>query len=232
MSIWSQLAELITEYASDAFTSVVETVRTVFEGDPETRRQVGFSVAMIALSAKMAKADGVVTEDEVRAFQQIFEVPREEFNNVSRLYNLAKQDVSGFHSYAGKVKKLFPEEKQILEDVMDGLFHIAKADGLYHENELAFMDDVAGIFDIESRQYERIKLRHMEPEDGNPYLLLEAQSEWNDDQLKSHYRKLVSENHPDRMIARGVPAEFVAISNERLAQINKAWGRIKLERGI
>ncbi|MEM7215351.1 MAG: molecular chaperone DjiA [Pseudomonadota bacterium] len=232
MSIWTQLGEFLSEIANDAFAGVVEAVRTVFEGDPETRRQVGFSVAMIALSAKMAKADGVVTSEEVRAFQQIFDIPDKEFNNVSRLYNLAKQDVAGFQSYARKVKNLFPEEKDILEDVMDGLFHIAKADGLYHESEIAFMDHIAEIFGIEGREYERIRLRHMEPEDGNPYVLLEADPQWDDDRMKKHYRKLVSENHPDRMIARGVPPEFIAISNDRVAQINKAWDRVKLERGL
>ncbi|MEM7069262.1 MAG: DnaJ family molecular chaperone [Pseudomonadota bacterium] len=232
MSIWSQISEFLTDVANDAFSGVVEAVRTVFEGDPETRRQVGFSVAMIALSAKMAKADGVVTQDEVKAFQQIFDIPQKEFNNVSKLYNLAKQDVAGFHSYASKIKRLFSREPEILEDVMDGLFHIAKADGLYHENEMSFMDDIADIFEITGRDYERIRLRHMEPEDGNPYVLLEADPQWGDVALKKHYHKLIAENHPDKMIARGVPEEFLAIANERVAKINKAWDRIKLERRL
>lgn len=230
MSIWSRITDLISEMANDAFSAVIETVRTVFEGDPETRRQVAFSVAMIALSAKMAKADGVVTRDEVRAFQEIFEIPEREFDNVSRLYNLAKQDVAGFHNYARKVRGLFPNDSSILTDVMDGLFHIAKADGLFHENEMAFMDDVADIFEIDGRHYAKIRARHMESEDGDPYVLLEADRSWDLDKLRSHYRSLVAENHPDRMIARGVPEEFVAIANDRMARINKAWERIQLER--
>ena len=115
---------------------------------------------------------------------------------------------------------------------MNGLFHIAKADGVIHERELVFMDDIAGIFGINERHYERIRLQHMEPEGGDPYLLLEADRAWDDTTLKSHYRKLVVENHPDRSIARGVPPEFVAIANERLATINRAWESIKRERGI
>ena len=232
MSIWTQIGEFLSELAVDAFSSVVEAVRTVFEGDPETRRQVGFSVAMIALSAKMAKADGVVTEDEILAFRQIFDIPEDEFNHVSKLYNLAKQDVAGYHAYAKRVVRLFPEDPVILEDVMNGLFHIAKADGLVHENEMLFMDDIADIFGIQGREYERIRLRHMEPEDGNPYVLLDADQSWDDDRLKSHYRKLIKENHPDRFIARGLPPEFVSIANERLSQINSAWATIKLERGL
>ncbi|MEM7289053.1 MAG: DnaJ family molecular chaperone [Pseudomonadota bacterium] len=232
MSVWSQLGTFLSGVVTDAFTTVVEAVRTVFEGDPETRRQVAFSVAMIALSAKMAKADGIVTDEEITAFRDIFDVPQKEINNVSRLYNLARQDVAGYQAYAERVKSLFPEEKAILQDVIHGLFHIAKADGIFHVRELAFMDDVAEIFGIRGRDYERLRSRHMEPEGGNPYVFLEASDDWSDDELKSHYRKLVAENHPDKLIARGVPPEFVSIATKRLAEINSAWDQVKLERDL
>ncbi len=232
MSVWTELGRFLGALAEDAVSSVVDAVRTFFEGDPETRRQVGFSVAMIALSAKIAKADGIVTRDEVSAFQQIFDIPQDEFRNVSRLYDLAKQDVAGYQAYASKVKRLFPEDPLMLEDVMDGLFHIAKADGLIHENELDFMDEIARIFEIDERHYLRIRLRHMETEGGDPYVELEAEPSWSDDRLKTQYRKMIAANHPDRLIARGVPAEFIAIANERVAAINKAWELIKLERQI
>ncbi len=232
MSIWRQLGEFLSTIASEAVSTVIEAVRTVFEGDPETRRQVGFSVAMIALSAKMAKADGVVTQDEVTAFQEMFDIPEREFSNVSKLYNLARQDVAGYDVYAARVKRLFPDDPLILEDVMNFLFHIAKADGMYHKAEIAFMDHIAEIFEIRGKDYNRIRLRHMEPEDGDPYIMMEADRNWDNDRMKSHYRKLVSENHPDRVIARGVPQEFVAIATDRLAEINKAWDLVKLERGL
>jgi len=232
MSVWGRIGEFVSQTAGNAFSAVVEAVRTRFEGDPETRRQVSFSIAMIALSAKMAKADGVVTPDEIDAFRDIFAIPEAEANNVARLYNLAKRDVSGFVSYASQVRQLFPGDRQILEDVLDGLFHIAKADGVIHDKEMAFLDAVADTFGIDVRSYERIKLRHLHPEEGDPYELLEAEPGWDDDTLKRHYRSLVSRNHPDRMMARGVPEEFVAIANERLAAINGAWENIRKERGL
>lgn len=232
MSVWERFGEFLSEVTTEAFSSVVEAVRTVFAGDPETRRQVGFSVSMIALSAKMAKADGVVTMHEVDAFKEMFEIPDKEANNVARLFNLAKQDVAGYHSYAERVKKLFPEDPAILTNVLDGLFHIAKADGMLHQNEMLFMDDVAAIFQIGERDYEQIKSRHLEPEGGNPYTLMGADPSWSDDQLKQHYRKLVVENHPDKLIASGVPAEFISIANDRLIVINNAWAQIRQERGI
>ncbi len=232
MSIWSRLGEIVGTITVDAFSTVVEAVRTVFAGDPETRRQVSFSIAMIALSAKMAKADGIVTADEVEAFQEIFQIPGKEAENVSRLYNLAKQDVNGFHGYAQQVKKLFPDDRDILEDVLDGLFHIAKADGFVHRNEMAFLEEVAFIFGFGEREVECIKARHLDQGEGDPYLILEADRAWNNESLKRQHRKMVREHHPDKMLARGVPKEFLSIANDQLARINSAWDLIKQERGI
>ena len=232
MAVWSRFGDLFSSATAEAFSSVVERVRTVFAGDAMTRHQVAFSVAMIALSAKMAKADGVVTPDEVNAFREIFDIPEKEGANVARLYNLAKQDVAGFESYARQVVRLFPDDPEILEDVMDGLFHIAKADGIVHDKELGFLDRIADIFGLSKGIYRRIKLRHVMPEEGDPYEQLGAKRDWDNDALKRRYRKLVQENHPDRLIARGVPEEFVAIANDRLAVINRAWELVSAERGL
>ena len=133
MSIWQLLKRVTAHPRASGVAGIVEAVRTVFGGDPDLRRRVAFSVAMIALSAKMAKADGVVTQDEIRAFQQIFEIPASERHNVARLYDLAKQDIAGFEAYAQRMAGLCGSGKAncaMLEDILDGLFHIAKADGL------------------------------------------------------------------------------------------------------
>lgn len=232
MSVWSRLAEFVSSTAADAFSTVIERVRTVFEGDPQTRRQVAFSIAMIALSAKMAKADGVVTQDEVSAFQEIFEVPEKDARHVARLYNLAKSDVAGFVAYARQVRDLFPGDDAIMEDVMDGLFHIAKADGLMHDRETEFLEQVADALGIGDPAWERIRLRHVHPGEGDPYRVLGAERDWDGEKLRAQYRSLVRENHPDRMIARGVPPEFVAIANDRLAEINRAWEAVRKERAL
>ena len=236
MSVWTDIGDFLSSIASDAFSNVVESIRTVFEGDAETRRRVAFSVAIIALSAKMAKADGIVTDDEVEAFQQIFSIPPDELNNVARVYNLAKQDVAGFESYASQVRKLFPgdqpEDDDVLRDVIEALFHIAKADGLMHENEFSFLEEIAVRFGFSAQDFENMQFRHVEGEGCDPYCVLEADPSWPFDKLKSHYRKKAAENHPDRLIARGVPEEFIVIANERLAAINAAWEKVQnLHRG-
>lgn len=230
MSIWSEIGGLLSRATGQALSSLVEQLRTIFEGDAETRKRVGFSIAIIALSAKMAKADGIVTREEVDAFRQIFSVPDAEIDNVSRLFDLAKQDVAGFDAYARQVKALFPDDKEVLRDVLDGLFHIAKADDVLHDKELEFIEHVAVVFGLDEKAFARMLLRHSSAGERDPYQLLDADPAWDFDQLKAHYRKRVRENHPDRLIARGVPAEFVAIANQRLACINAAWEQIERER--
>jgi DnaJ like chaperone protein len=233
-SLWERLVSAVGDAAGSVLGRVVEAIRTLFEGDPETRRQVSFSVAIIALSAKMAKADGIVSEAEVKAFQQIFDFPDEEARNVARLYNLARQDVAGYEAYATKLAGLCSsgavENCPMLENVVDGLFHIAKADGLVHENELFFLGRIGQIFRIDDEHFRRIMARHIYLDGGDPYLVLGVSK--NDDfaAIRKQYRLLVSEHHPDRLIARGVPASLHAAANERMAALNAAYEAIEKER--
>lgn len=224
----------VGEAAGSVLSRVVEAVRTVFEGDPETRRQVAFSVAMIALSAKIAKADGVVRPAEVEAFRQIFEFPESEAANVSRLYNLAKQDVAGIEAYAAQMAGLCRTcdggPCSMLEDVLDGLFHIAKADGLIHENEMAYLARIAAIFGLDEERFERIKARHVHIGGRNPYAVLGVSPLDDFSAIRRKYRSLVSEHHPDLLVARGVPVEFHAVAHERMAALNAAYEAIEKER--
>ena len=195
--------------------------------DAEIRRQAGFAIAMIGLSAKMAKADGIVTRPEVDAFCRIFAIPPGEERNVSRIYNLAKRDIAGFESYARDVARLFGDDSAMLEAILDGLFEIAKADGAVHEHELAYLARVGEIFGFDEVVFARIRARHVVEDGADPYLVLAADPSWDFSRLRRHYRQLVSESHPDRLIARGVPQEFLRIANDRLAAINVAWERIE-----
>jgi len=232
MSIW-QFVKRVTSSAASGVGGLVEAVRTVFGGDPQLRRRVAFSVAMIALSAKMAKADGIVTQDEVRAFHQIFEIPAVERRNVARLYDLAKQDVAGFESYAERMAGLCGSGKAncaMLEDILDGLFHIAKADGLLHEREGRFLHRVAEIFRIEENHYQSILARHANLGEADPWLILGIKRGSPFDEVKRRYWTLVAANHPDKLLARGLPEEFIKIATTRIAAINTAYEMI--ERGL
>lgn len=230
MTILEHISDILAR-ASDGVQSIVRAVRELFRTDPELRRKVAFSVALIALSAKMAKADGVVTDNEVKAFHQFFAVPPEEMRNVTLLYNLAKQDTAGFETYARQMAALCQggeHECAMLEDVLDALYHVAKADGVVHEREQKFLARIAEIFEIDERHFAQIQARHILDGEADPYVLLGLSSGATVDEVKKRYRQLVAENHPDRLIARGVPEEFIIIANGRLAALNNAYERLEL----
>ncbi|MCV9961035.1 DnaJ family molecular chaperone [Pararhizobium sp. BT-229] len=232
MSFWDSILSIVTA-TGNALAGVVEAIRTLFEGDPETRRKVAFSVAMIALSAKMAKADGIVTEAEVSAFRDIFKFPDDQARNVARLYNLARQDVAGFEAYAEKLSSLCVSCEQncpVLEDIIDGLFHIAKSDGALHDKEIAFLTRVAEIFRMGDQRFHEIMARHVHASGADPYKVLGVSPKDDFSIIRKRYRVLVSENHPDMLVARGAPDELHAIAHDRMAALNAAYEAIEKER--
>ncbi|MCB1382329.1 MAG: DnaJ family molecular chaperone [Notoacmeibacter sp.] len=232
MSVWSDLGAFIARMSSTALGGVVDAVRTVFEGDPDTRRSVAFSVAMIALSAKMAKADGVVTQDEIRAFHEIFHVPDGERRNVARLYDIARQDVAGYEAYAQRMTNLCGSGEPgcpVMEDILDGLFHIAKADGVLHDREVHFLQNVSSIFGFDEHGFRRIMARHADLGDADPYVVLGLERGATFEAVRKRYRELVKENHPDKLVAHGMPEEFMVIAHDRIAAINTAFAAIQKE---
>jgi DnaJ like chaperone protein len=236
MSIWVRISDFVSGTATTALSGVADAMRTMFAGDPETRQRVAFSIAMIALSAKMAKADGIVTMDEVDAFREIFEIPDKEANRVASLYNLAKKDVGGYQTYARQVAEMCGSGKPdcgLLIDVLDGLFHIAKADGVIHEKELRFLEDIAVIFEVSDIEFRRITARHLDRGHRDPYQILGLERGVAHGEARSKYLQLVRENHPDQLVSRGLPEEFIKIANDRIAAINDAWETIEpdLKRG-
>lgn len=230
MTILEQISEVLAR-ATDGVAGLARAILDIFRSDPELRKKVVFSIALIALSAKMAKADGVVTMDEVRAFHEFFAVPQEEMRNVSRLYHMAQQDTAGFETYARQMANLCDMDGHdcaMLEDILDALFHVAKADGVVHERELAFLTRIAEIFEIEESHFAQISARHVIGGSVDPYVLLGLPPSATVGEIKKRYRELVSENHPDRLIARGVPEEFIIIANGRLAALNGAYEQLEL----
>ncbi|MDB5734375.1 MAG: Molecular chaperone DjlA, partial [Alphaproteobacteria bacterium] len=183
------------------------------EGDPG----VTFTIAVIALAGKMARADGVVTEEEFAIFRQVFVIPPDQEANVRRVYNMARQDIAGFEHYAGQIARLFVGNPAMLEDILDGLFEIAKADGVLHPGESAFLEKVAEIFGFAPNEFRRIRASHFAPDLSDPYVILGVSYVADENEIKQTYRRLVRENHPDSLMARGVPAEFIKLATDKLA---------------
>jgi DnaJ like chaperone protein len=201
-------------------------------GDRRATREIAFTIAVIALGAKMAKADGTVSRSEVAAFKQVFKVPPDELNNVARVFDQAKRDVAGFDAYARQLANMFDERHPVLEELIDGLFHIARADGEVHDSEIAYIREVARIFGFTDADFARMREVNIGPDQADPYMVLGVRREQSDDEIKATWRRLMRENHPDKLVAQGLPAEFVELANEKVATINAAYDRIAKERGI
>ena len=192
--------------------------------------QVTFTIAMIALCGKMAKADGVVLESEVETFERVFQVPPQDRAHVRQFFEFAQRDSAGYEAYAYQIAQIYAGQPALLEDVLDGLFEIAKADNVLHPGEEAFLARVASIFGFSEREFRRIRASHFGPDSSDPYGVLGVDADAGDDEIKKAYHALVRENHPDMLMARGVPEEFVKLANVKLAAINGAYEKIRKER--
>ncbi len=192
---------------------------------------MAFTIAVIALGAKMAKADGHVTRDEVAAFREVFVIPPGEEKNAARVFNLARTDVAGFEEYARRIAEMFEDRPEVLCDLLEGLFHIALADGEYHPHEDAFLTRVAEIFGIPPARFAALRARFVRGAEPDPYAVLGVAPDAPLAEVRRAWGAIVRESHPDRLTARGLPEEAVELGRKRLLAANAAWEAIKAERG-
>ncbi len=230
--LWQRVTETVGLAEGGSLRAALDALmRRVGLGTTKAANEVAFTAAVIALSAKMAKADGVASDLEYRAFERVFKPPPDEAHNVRRLFDLAKRDVAGFESYARQIDRLLADDPSLKRDVFEGLFYIAAADGVLHDNEERYLRSVAAIFNLDDAVYRAIRAAFVvDPND--PYAILGVDRSVSDAGVKAHYRALVRANHPDALEARGAPDDMVVIATRKLAAINAAYEVIARERGL
>jgi DnaJ like chaperone protein len=200
-------------------------------GGRDPRASIAFTIAVIALGAKMAKADGTVSRDEVAAFREVFRVPPDEDAHLRRVFDLARRSTAGFDSYARQVGRLFAGRRAVLEDLLGGLFYIALADGRVCAAEEAYLREVARHLGFDPAGYGRIRAAFVgtPPESGrdggdDPHAVLGVAPDASLDEIRAAYRRLIRAHHPDLILARGLPR--VALATARIARINAARDRL------
>jgi DnaJ like chaperone protein len=234
MSIWQRLSTAGRDFSAKGQISSLlgfrpagaEKSKQVAEPDNE----MPFTVGVIVLSAKMAKADGIVAADEVKAFKEAFKVSAAEMREAAHVFNSAKRDAANFEDTAEQLAAVFNGDRKLLEDVLDGLFHIAKADEDVHRQEEEFLGEVARRFGFTAGEFNAIKARHVVAARRNPYEVLGVDPSVGEEELERHYRKLIAEDDAEKLIARGVPKEFVIIAVEKRAALSEAYDAILKER--
>ena len=188
-------------------------------------RSIAFTAGVIALSAKMAKADGKVTKEEIITFRRLVRIPKEDVKQVGNLWELAKKTTDGYELYAQQISSLFKKEQAILERILDLLFEIAKSDGVIQESELKYLKNVSKIFNFSDQTF--MKLFALHKPDNNPYEILGLSPSDDQNTVNQRWKQMIKENHPDKLIGAGMPEEFIESANQKLSLINAAYGEIK-----
>ena len=223
MSIWTRASEFFTKLkvSGKGFLETPEWLRK------ETDRQVRFTIAVIALGAKLAKVDGTVTVNEVRVFREIFRIGSADEKHAARVYNYARQSSAGYESYGRAVASLFPNNRRILGGVLDGLFHVALADGNLNPTEVEFLHRLNELFGFSDEHFEGMLCRHSDDPAENPYKVLGVDPTTPAKEIQERWRSLVRQNHPDILVADGMPHEAIRLAERRLAAYNDAWTKIR-----
>lgn len=193
-------------------------------------KSIAFTIAVIALGAKLAKADGRVDRAEVTAFRRVFTIPRAEEKNAGRVFDLARQDVAGFDAWAGRIARMFPPGDPVLENVVEGLVIVATADGTMHTAERDMLEEIARIFGLPPQVLARIIARHDPEAACPPCEILGLPPDATLEEGRRQWRSLVRENHPDRAIAAGLPREAIRLAEARTRAINDAWQQFRQSR--
>ena len=189
-----------------------------------------FSTAVIALGAKLAKADGRADRSEFTAFSEVFQSPSEEQRDIQRLYDLARQTTLGYEGYAKRLAKRYRNCPQLLEDVLDGLFFIALSDGVVTSDELIYLEDVSRLFGLSPLAFRRLRATHMGAGPDDPYVILGIAADAPDEAVRAAWRSALSEAHPDRALSRGLPQDYVLVAQAKSAAINSAYDTVMRER--
>jgi DnaJ like chaperone protein len=189
-----------------------------------------FTTAITALGAKLAKADGQAQAGEYDAFAEVFRPEPDSQGNVRRLYQLARQTTRGFESYARRLAKRYRHCPQLLEDVIDGLFYVATSDGVVTGDELAYLQRVSQLFGQSPLTFRRLKATHLGFEAEDPYVVLGVPHDAADADVRAAWKAQLSEAHPDRARARGLPSEFIEVAEAKAAAINSAFDAVMRER--
>ena len=228
MSVWTRITEALSALSKgESLKDVFDRLRT----PPE--RSVAFTIAVIALGAKMAKADGRVTRDEVAAFREVFRIAREDEAGAARVFNMARTDVAGYRDYARRIRRMFENDRDTLGDLMEGLFHIALADGHLHPAEEKMIRSIAATFGLGARDYEEaVSMFGRKTDVNSSYAVLGLAPGATPEEVKKAYRKLAREYHPDVVANKGMGEEFQKFAAEKMRAVNAAYDRIKDAQGF
>ena len=236
MSIWGNL---VGGFIGFSFAGPIGAlIGSIIGGKISSARRGGFQqsfvqsqqifvISLVILTAKLAKADGQVSKEELIAIKDKLKIPDHEIDQVGKIFNKAKEDSLGYEPYAKQIAQIYQNKPAVLDEVINILFYIAESDGKVSNSELAMIKNIAQIFNLTDIQFEGIKESRKGSDKLNPYIVLGCTS--NDDfaTIRKRYLQLSKEHHPDALISKGVPKEVIEESKKKMRAINSAFDKIE-----
>jgi len=186
-----------------------------------------FALSLIVLSAKLSKADGQVSKEELIAVRDKLKIPENEIEQVGKIFNKAKEESTGYEPYAKQIAQIYQGNLNVLDEVINILFYIAEADGNVSQSELIMIEHIAQIFGLSQSQFNSIKESRKSSNKLNPYIVLNSGPEEDLSSIRKKYILLSKENHPDILISKGVPSEVIEESKKKMRAINSAWDQVQ-----
>ena len=186
-----------------------------------------FALSLIVLSAKLSKADGQVSREELMAVKDKLKIPENELDQVGKIFNKAKEESAGYEPYAQQIAQIYRRNINVLEEVINILFYIAEADGNVSDAELKMIEHIAQIFGLNEIQMNSIKESRKSSDKLNPYIVLESKTGDDLQIIRKRYLNLSKEHHPDLLISKGVPQEVIDESKAKMRAINSAWDQVQ-----
>ena len=186
-----------------------------------------FALSLIVLSAKLSKADGQVSKEELIAVKDKLKIPENELDQVGKIFNKAKEESAGYEPYAKQIAQIYRGNINVLEEVINILFYIAEADGIVSESEQKMIEHIAQIFGLTEIQFNSIRESRKSSDKLNPYIVLESIPDDPIEVIRKRYLKLSKEHHPDLLMSKGVPQEVIEESKAKMRAINSAWDQIQ-----
>ena len=192
-----------------------------------TQPQQIFALSLIVLSAKLSKADGQVSKEELIAVKDKLKIPENEIDQVGKIFNKAKNESTGYKPYAEQIAQIYRGNLNVLEEVINILFYIAEADGNISQAELVMIENIARIFGLSESQFNSLKESRKSSDKLNPYIVLESNPDDSLTEIRKRYIKLSKEHHPDLLLSKGVPPEVIEESKKKMRSINSAWDQVQ-----
>ena len=186
-----------------------------------------FALSLIVLSAKLSKADGQVSKEELIAVKDRLKIPENEIDQVGKIFNKAKNESTGYKPYAEQIAQIYRGNLNVLEEVINILFYIAEADGNISQAELIMIEDISRIFGLSESQFNSLKESRKSSDKLNPYIVLESNPDDSLTEIRKRYIKLSKEHHPDLLLSKGVPPEVIEESKKKMRSINSAWDQVQ-----